>query len=173
MSRFRRLCSAHDGLPRIVAVAHLNGREPHQRSVAGSPLVARTGERVSGPLEAPERRAHGVANVETVAGSAAPISLVPPADVEAHLIDRIESVPLDKALGQAQGHRRIVGPLARPKAERPAADHIGDRLESPFRAKLEGRAKRVADGEPDQTADVTIEISVHFYKCQKYPYTGC
>ena len=86
---------------------------------------------------------------------------MPPADVATHLIGRIESPALDEALGQAQSHRRVVGPLARPKAERPAADHLGDWLEAPFRAEFEGRAERVTDGEPDEAADITIKLWFH------------
>ena len=37
---------------------------------------------------------------------------------------------LDEALGEAQRHRRVVGPLARLQAERPAADHVGHRREA-------------------------------------------
>ena len=38
--------------------------------------------------------------------------------------------------------------------QRPAADHVGDRLEAPW-AELEGRPKPITEGKPDETADLT------------------
>src|SRR5262249_9172317 len=73
-----------------------------------------------------------------------------PTDVAAELIDRVEPAPLDEALGQAEGHRGVVGPLAGLEAERAAAADVVDRGEGPRGAKFQGRAERVAGGKPEE-----------------------
>ena len=48
--------------------------------------------------------------------------LPPPADVPRELVDGIEAAAFHETLGEAQGHRRVVGPGARGEVEGTAAD---------------------------------------------------
>jgi hypothetical protein len=45
------------------------------------------------------------------------------------LVDDVEAVRLDEALGEAERHRGVVRPLARRDPERPPTDKVGNRLE--------------------------------------------
>src|ERR1017187_9033457 len=82
--------------------------------------------------------------------------LAPPADIACELIHRIETTTLDQALGEAERHRRVIGPLAGLKAERPTSNDVGNRLERSRRAKLQSCAERVASGQSQQTATVAV-----------------
>ena len=78
--------------------------------------------------------------------------LLPPAQVALALVQRHEATGLDQALGQAQRHGGVVGPLPRAQPEGAAADHVGDRREAARRLELERSAERIADGEAEQRA---------------------
>jgi hypothetical protein len=56
-----------------------------------------------------------------------------PAHVAGELVDRIESLAFDQTLGQAERHRGVVSPLARPEVERSAADDVVERFEGAWR----------------------------------------
>ncbi len=75
--------------------------------------------------------------------------MITPRQVAAQLVLGVEGVTIEDRLGQAHGHRRVVGPLTGFEAERTSADHVGDRLERPRALELERRADRVAYGESD------------------------
>src|SRR4051812_7522184 len=130
-------------------------REAHDRAVAGGAWVGGAGIRAAGRQEPDERGANGAADVEARAG-AAEMPLAPPADVALELVDRVEAAPLDQALREAERHRRVVRPLTRLQAERPAADHVRQRLERARRAKLDRRADGVAGREAEQRAAVAV-----------------
>jgi hypothetical protein len=84
----------------------------------------------------------------------------PPADVPAHLVGRIESAALDKAVGEAERHRRVVGPLPRLEPERTAPHHVVDRLELTRPRELERRAQRVADRKSSEAPNDSV-ANVH------------
>ena len=100
--------------------------------------------------EAFKRGADGVADVEALAG-AAEVALAKPLRVPTHLVLGVEALPFDQAGRQAQRHRRVIGPLAGFEAERPAADHVGQRLKGPARLELDGRADGVAHRQAEET----------------------
>ena len=80
------------------------------------------------------------------------VPFLPPADVSIKLIDRLEVTCLDQALCQAQGHGRVVGPLARCEAEGTATEHVVDGREGAWGLELERRPQGVADGESEERA---------------------
>ncbi len=92
-------------------------------------------------------RAHCAADVEAAA-VAAQMPRVAPGHVAAHLVGGVVAIASQQALGQAKGHRGIVGPFARPQVERPAADHIFNGGERAGQRELQGRADGVAGGQP-------------------------
>src|SRR5690349_423599 len=142
---------------RLVAVIeHRHRREPHQRSVAGRARVGRTREWILRVGEVVERLARRVADVEAFAGRAQ-MAVVIPVEVAVHLVDGIESVAMEQAVREAQRHRGVVGPLAGLETERPAADHVGERLESSARLELDRRADGITAGEAEQAAAEAIE----------------
>jgi len=56
------------------------------------------------------------------------VSIISPVQVTLHLVQRIETIHVHQALGQAQGHGSIIGPLAWIQTEMTTATHICDRL---------------------------------------------
>jgi hypothetical protein len=74
-----------------------------------------------------------------------------------HLIHRVELSALEEALGQAQGHGRVVGPLARLEPERPSTRHVSERFERAAGRELDSRSNRIAAGQTDQGTAGTID----------------
>ena len=70
--------------------------------------------------------------------------------------DGVERAGLDQRLGEAERHRRVVGPCAGGQRERAAADHVLDRLEGAGRLELDRRADRVAHGQAHQRSPEAI-----------------
>ena len=101
----------------------------------------------AGLFEALEGLARGTPYVEELAG-AAHMAISVPSDVLFQLVHRIEAAPLYQALGKAQSHRSVVGPLSRFEAERATADHVVDGSKGARRHELEGGAEGVAHREP-------------------------
>lgn len=79
-----------------------------------------------------------------------------PIGVAVHLIPRIERVAADQALGQAQGHGRVVRPLSWLQVEGSAAHHVGQRFEAAAWLELQRGANGVACGQAEQSASVSI-----------------
>ena len=104
------------------------------------------------PVQAAGGRA---ADVEARAG-AAQVSLPVPAHISLKLVDRIEAAPLNQALRQTERHRRVVRPLAGIEIERTAAGDIRQRLERARRLELDRRAQRIACGQANQRAAISI-----------------
>lgn len=73
-----------------------------------------------------------------------------------HEVVGVEARRLQQALGQRQGHRRVVGPLTAGEPERTAADDIGQRRETVARPELDRRAERIPDRQPEQTTDGSV-----------------
>jgi hypothetical protein len=140
-----------DRVGRVTGEGHRDGRELHERAVAGGVRRDVAGVGLPGALEALEGRTRRVADVEAAAGGR-PLAVAVPAPVALELVDRVEAAPGQQRVGQAQRHRRVVGPRAGGQVERPAADHVGHRREGPGRLELDGGAERVADGQPEQGA---------------------
>src|SRR5690606_24967129 len=111
----------------------------------------RPGERLAGAFEEVQRIARRPSDVEAVTG-AAQVTVAVPADVALHLVRGIEATALDQALGEAQRHRRVVGPVSCRQAEWSAAAHAGERLKCAGRHELDRGAQCVADGEAKKGA---------------------
>src|SRR4051794_30202622 len=79
-----------------------------------------------------------------------------PANVTGELVDRVEPVHLEQALGEAERHRRIVGPLARLEVEGTAAEHVFDWRERAGRLEFEGGSERVTRGKAEHRAEVPV-----------------
>ena len=90
-----------------------------------------------------ERLANSVPNIEDRA-IAAQVSLVRPASVTLQLIDEVEAPRFNSALGQAEGHRSVVGPLTRSEVEWAPTNHIVNFLEGARRAEFQSATERVA-----------------------------
>jgi hypothetical protein len=115
--------------------------------------VGRAGVLAAVVEERGQRGAGGVADVEAPAG-AAQVAMLPPPAVGVELVGRVEPAADDQAVGQAQGHRGVVGPLAWFEVEGAAADQVVDRLEGVGRPELQGGADGVPGGEAEQAAAV-------------------
>jgi len=74
------------------------------------------------------------------------------------LIPRIESLPLDKALCQAQGHRGVIRPLSWLEVKGPATYHVRHGLLAAH-CELDRGTECVAAGEPQHTAAVPFAES--------------
>ena len=111
--------------------------------------------RIAEALEVAQRLTNRVPDVEAPAG-AGEVTLAPPPHVTLHLVARVESVALDEALGQAERHRGVVGPLPWLQSKRIAADHVGDGLERPRALELHRRADRIADGEAEERPAIAL-----------------
>jgi hypothetical protein len=70
----------------------------------------------------------------------------PPKAVTLHLIDGVELAFRNKTFGQTQGHGSVIGPLSCFQVMRATSHHVGDRLESAPRRKLDGCSDRIANG---------------------------
>lgn len=125
-------------------------------------------------LEARERRAYGRADVEAAAVRAQ-VPVAPPADVALELVERVEASAPDQALGEAERHRGVVGPLAGCEVERAAADDVVDRGEGGGAAELERRAECVAGGEAEEGAVVAVAQAVDHreYRDRRYQNRRC
>src|SRR5690606_3625952 len=88
---------------------------------------------------------------------AAPVAFTVPAYVALHLVARVEAAALEDALGEAERHGGVIGPLARREAVGPAAAQVVERREAAGPLELDGRAERVADGESEQRAGVAMD----------------
>ena len=102
--------------------------EPHDRAVAGGELVDAAAPWLTGAFERGERLKDGSADVEALAGAAV-MSFTLPAQVSRQLVDGVESLGLEQALREAEGHRRVVCPLPWLEIEGTAADHVVDGVE--------------------------------------------
>jgi len=79
---------------------------------------------------------------------------VVPAEIAVHLISWIETLALDEALGQTQGHRRIVCPLAGLEPEGSTSYNILYRCKRARRLEFYCGAKRVTHCESEQAASI-------------------
>ena len=131
-------------------------------------MIARgTAERFAGALEALERGAGCVADVEAAAG-ATPAAGAVPKQIALHLAGGIESPLLYQALRQTESHGGVVGPLARLEAKRTAAHDVLDRRERARRLELECRAEGVAGGEAQQAAPEAAAVE-RVERCRHHP----
>ena len=121
-----RLAGPRRRLGRIRVPADRNGGEAHQRSVRGGLGVRLRINSIAGASEPLELASGRVADVEAppVGGQ---VSIVLPQQIAAKLIGKVHRAPVEQRLRQAQGHRRVIGPLPSVQAERPATDHVADR----------------------------------------------
>jgi len=115
-------------------------------------------------------RVYRVADIETLA-SAAEVPFVEPALVAEHLIRRIKSAHLHEARGQAQRHRRVIGPFTRREVMRAAADHVRDRLESAPATELQGSTDGVSGGEPEQATSKSVPLGHTYHRKANLFYT--
>ena len=114
-------------------------------------------EMIPGALEAPERVADCIPDVEA-APIAAHIALIAPTQIPGHLIARVEAAGLDQGRSEAERHRGVVGPFAGLQAERPAADHVGERLERTAWLEFHGGPNGVTDCKAEQGAEDAVGI---------------
>src|SRR5262245_58726775 len=155
MGRPRAVRRASDRRFRIAGEEQRHWREPHERSVAGGELIGAARPWLAVAFERRKRLKHGAANVETAADAAVmPFAL--PAEITTELIDRVKTVAFDKALGEAECHRRVVRPLPWLEIEWSAADDVGDRFKGAWRFELERRAECIAGRESDDRAAVAF-----------------
>jgi hypothetical protein len=92
--------------------------------------------------------------------------LFPPTPIPPHLIGSVVAATIDERFGQAEGHRRVVGLLARLEPKWTAADHVGERHERSGGAKLHRRSDSVPGGKAQKRAPRpvmgrVIERSLH------------
>jgi hypothetical protein len=146
-----------DGGDRVAGEAHRHRREFHDRAVAGAAGIGGARHGVAGFAVADQRAPDGVADVEAGAGDRVG-AVAPPRVVAFDLVGGIRAVAGEQAVGQAQGHRGVVGPLPGLQAEGAAADNAGDRRKRAARFELHGRAERVAGGQPEQGAAKTVAV---------------
>ena len=90
-----------------------------------------------------------------------------PADIAFHLVLRIEALPGDQALGQAQSQAGVISPLAWFQAERPAADHIRDGRKRAACLKFNGCAHGVSRGKAEEAASKSV-TGVGYHESQMY-----
>ena len=137
-------------------------REPHEGPVGRRLLVDMGIDRLAGLPEPLELPAHGHPDVE-----AAPVRrqvvVIAPEEVPAQVVGEVEPAAVDDRLGEAQRHRRVVGPLAGGQAERTAAHHVGDRLERAGGAELDGRPDRIPAGQADQRPSRPVPLVRHHH----------
>ena len=126
-------------------------REPHQGTVSRGAFVGGSGVRLAGSLVGLERPPGRVPDVEAVA-LRAQIALFVPAKVAAELINGIKTARFHQALGQAERHGGVVGPLAGAEVVGSAAAKALDREKGAPGQKLHLRPQRVADGEAKKRA---------------------
>ena len=156
-----------DGLPGVPVEEHGPRGQAHEGAVAGGEGVRGTAQGVAGLLEGCEGGADRRTDVEALP-VAAEVALAPPAVVALHLVFGIHAPAGDQALGQAEGHGRVVGPLARLQAEGAAAGHLRDGPEGAGGAELNGRPQGIADGEADETAAEAFRL-VHLSGSAQIP----
>jgi hypothetical protein len=83
-------------------------------------------------LEADQSGTNRATDVET-ATRAAQVSFPVPAHVPRQLIHGIEPARFDQTLGKAEGHRSVIGPLARFQMKPSAANDLDYRRKRPAR----------------------------------------
>src|SRR5690606_21229087 len=150
-----RFAGSFGGLLDVRVPADRHRCEAHERPVGCSVLVDDQVDHGAVTLEPVEGPGRGAADVEAPAGRR-PVAVAPPGGVAAELVGGVEAARVEERLAEAHRHRGVVGPLARPQAEGPATDHVGDRLERPRRRELHRRADGIADGEADQRPHGTV-----------------
>jgi hypothetical protein len=72
------------------------------------------------------------------------------------LVDRVETVSRDEALGETQRHRRVVGPLTRTEMEWAATDHVEQGRKSTWGLEFQRGAERVAGSQPKQAPSIAV-----------------
>jgi hypothetical protein len=80
----------------------------------------------------------------------------PPSAVPGELIHRIEAFALDQALGQAERHGGVIGPLTGLQAECPATHDVGDRAKRPGALELQRRPEGVTRGKTEEGITVPV-----------------
>jgi hypothetical protein len=75
------------------------------------------------------------------------------------LIGGVVATAIDERLREAERHRRVIGPLAGFQRKGPTADHVGERLKRPGRAKLDRRPDGIPRCQAEQGATGTITSS--------------
>lgn len=123
-------------LVRTLRVIHRHRRQPHQRTIPSRARIGAAAEGRAAIQIALQRLAHGRTDIEAGTGTAELTVLVPIA-IAVHLIGRVEALPMQQAMRQAQGHRGVVGPLPGPQGKRAAAVRVVDRREAARRAEFE------------------------------------
>ena len=137
-----------------------NGARPHDAPITGGHWIRGPRNRLAVLLEALDCRGHGCAKGEASSG-AAEVATIHPSAVAFHLIARIKPVLLDKAGGQAQSHRGVVGPFTCSKAEGTSAHHVNQWLEGTSLKELHGRTHRVPHRKTQQAATISVEQVHH------------
>jgi hypothetical protein len=89
--------------------------------------------------------------------------LAPPAHEAVHLVGWVEATGLDQALGHAQGHGGVVGPLAGLESERSPADHVCNGFKGSWWIELQRRAQGVAYCKTQQAPAKPVDIKVRFH----------
>lgn len=113
----------------VVPEAESHRHEPHQRAIARSPWIGRTGEGLASVEVALKRIPSRDPDVEAVPG--ARVFSVPPSCHESvHQIVAVKVARRQRALRDGQRHCRVVSPATRLKLERPAAFDVNE--PSPF-----------------------------------------
>jgi len=151
-----------DGALRIVCEIERDRSEAHERSVAGRAGVRASAVReilggcavLSEPPFVPLQRAlRRAADIKEASG-AAEVSLPVPEKVAPHLIVGVEPAALHETLGQAEGHRGVIRPLAGFQLEWATASHVRDGTEGIAGLELDGCSDGVAAGQADEGTEV-------------------
>jgi hypothetical protein len=142
--------------PAREAVRDDERRQAHEHAVAAG-VGERDARRVLGGLLEPlQRLPGGVADVEAPAGARA-LAVAVPGDVAAQRVGGVVAPLREQAVGEAERHRRVVGPRSGGEPERSAADDLRQRRERPARSELDRRPERVADGEAQERPPGAVE----------------
>ena len=148
-----------------------DGRQAHDRAVAGA------GRALRGPgdallvLEVEQRGTHLATDIEThVRRRTVPV--LEPAHVSVHHVERVVTTHRQQGIRQAQRHRRVVRPLAGLELEGASSNHARGRREGAYHLELVRRSQRVTDRQAYQRAARAREKSRHAPSVPQGPHAG-
>lgn len=146
-------------LRRLPPPAQRDRGEAHDGAIARRVGTGASRHRLPRAPEVRECREGGAADIEAAPGRGV-LALLQPAQEAPHEVVRIEIGLMQQALGQAERHGGVVGPLSRFQPEGAAPDHVGDRREAAARQELDRGADRIPYGEAEETAKGAVEMRV-------------
>ena len=155
MRHVRLRARERDRLRFLAPGRECDGRETHQAPVARRMRIGASDRSTRSEI-ARKSRTRGVANVETTPRDAV-LAFTPPTHEAPGEIIRFDGPSVgDQTIGEAERHRRIIGPFAWFQAKRTAANQIGHVIISVALLELDRRSERVTDREADESAECAV-----------------